>query len=287
MKSPLLYSAIGVLVTANTFVLIHADVNRSGAPDAELELTARELKYYSSSREDSGVSLLIEWQNPAAQFSFYGATKMPAAPWFDVDKLKETGFDVRVPPASKDASRYYMRQRSRQVFVALEFDGPAWREWLNWRKAAIAAEPVPNIPVPVGSNPTKEDRFRIEEETTSRLVAMDVGLDPSALRAKHPDRQRVMILRGRATVILDDGVKVPAPGAPREKAVPFLRGAITSIDPSLINVPQPLSRKFEPRMSYSPWTYSGDQFKVVEPPFSVTLRIGSQYEPWVVDVKPQ
>jgi len=285
MKRPLLFAAVGVLVTANAFVLIHAAVNRSGAPDAELELTARELKYYPSGREDSGAVLALNWQNSAAQYPFFGTSPEAPARWFGANKLKEIGFDVSVPPASKDASRYYARMRSRQVFVALELDGPAWKEWLDRRKAAIAAEPVAT-PVPGTPRTTVEDRIRIDEETSSRLVAIDVGLGGTALRAKYPDRQRVMILRGRAQLFRDDGIVTPTGGAAsRVPAVPYLRGVITSIDPSQIYVSQPLSRKFDSQASYMPWTYSGEQVKIAENPYTVTLRVGSQYEPWVVDVK--
>ena len=130
MKHPLLTAAVGVLVVSNAWVLVHAALNRSGTPDAELELTARELRYNGSGREDSSVTLMLIFENPAAQYQTGPPPNPQSTGWFNLQKLAELGFDTSVPPESTDASRYYANSRSREVFVALEYDGPAWQQWL-------------------------------------------------------------------------------------------------------------------------------------------------------------
>jgi hypothetical protein len=63
-----------------------------------------------------------------------------------------------------------------------------------------------------------------------------------------------------------------------------LRGAITRLAIESINVPEPLSRRLDGQ-SYTPYTYDGKQIKINQPSYSVLLRVGAKYEPWVADVK--
>ena len=67
MKRPLLLAAIALLVVSNAFVLAHVAMNRSGEPDSEMELTARELQYYGSRSDDSSVVLMLRWTKLYAQ----------------------------------------------------------------------------------------------------------------------------------------------------------------------------------------------------------------------------
>jgi hypothetical protein len=90
-----------------------------------------------------------------------------------------------------------------------------------------------------------------------------------------------MILPALARVKLEPEYRASA-GAPLRPA--FLRGAIIRLAIESINVPQPVSRVLEGQ-SYSPWTYDGKTVKIQRPPYSVQLRVGSKYEPWVADVK--
>jgi hypothetical protein len=152
-KTSLLVSAAIILV-ANVFALLHAMRNRVGTPDAEITLTQRELRYSNSyAADDSGVTLYLQWTYPS---NF---------PWLDQSKLQQLGFACSVNPNSPDAGRYYQRQRSRKVFVALEYDG---------------ADPRP-----------------------SHLVAMDADLDPVKLRARYPGRTAVIIVPAVVGITFD------------------------------------------------------------------------------------
>ena len=270
---PLFLGALGILVVSNAFVLAHVAMNRSGEADSEMELTARELQYYSNRTDDSSVVLMLRWNNTAPEYPV--GTGLDDPGWFDQKKLEELGFDLSVPASSPKASRFYENLRSRQAYVALEFEGPAWEQWLAKREAQAPTE------LSYGPQVTVPDRIAIESQTTSRLVAIDVARDPADLRRKYPDRRRVMIQPGLVRAMLDPERRASA-AAPLRPA--NLRGAITRLAIESISVPDPLSRRLD-GLSYSPWTYDGKQVMVMQPPYSVTLRVGSKYEPWVADVK--
>jgi len=269
---PLLLSAFGLLIVSNAFVLAHVAMNRSGESDSEMQLTARELQYYGGRSDESGVLLMLRWTNTAPEYP----TGLPgeAPVWFDQKKLEEIGFDLSVPATSPKAARFYENLRSREVFVALEYEGPAWEAWLKDREPRLETQTSysPQVTLP--------DRLEIERQTTPRLVTVDVARNPVELRRKYPDRNRVMILQAlvRAKLEPEQRASLTAPFRPA-----YLRGAITRLAIESINVPQPLSRRLEGQ-SYTPWTYDGNRVKIQQPPYSVTLRIGSKYEPWVVDV---
>jgi hypothetical protein len=267
-------AAVGVLVVSNAFVLAHVAMNRSGEADSEMELTALELQYYGNRGDDSSVVLMLRWQNTAPEYP--PGTGLEDPGWFDQKKLEELGFDLSLPAGSPKVARFYENLRSREAFVALEFEGPAWEQWLAKRVAQAATE------LSYGPQVTLPDRIAIESQTSPRLVSIDVARDPAELRRKYPDRKRVMILPGLVRAMLDPERR-PSAGAPLRPA--FLRGAITRLTIESVSVPEPLNRRLD-GLSYSPWTYDGKQVKIMQPPYSVTLRVGSKHEPWVADVKP-
>ncbi len=239
MKRPFLVAALGVLVVSNGFVLFHVGMNRRGEPEAEVDLTSRELSRDYVRGDDSRVSMTLHWQNTAPEYPEFHAPPS----WFNEQKLKETGFDVR------EATHGSQNSRTREVFVALEFDGPAWQHWLEQREANLRSLQQAEI----------QTQMEVQRRTASRLVAIDVGLDPEALRRRYPDRKRVIVLRGLARAILESGGHLA-----------FLRGAITQISNDEVNVPMPFSEliSIAPVNSYA-----------------VTLRVGQRYEPWISDLR--
>jgi hypothetical protein len=273
MRNPLLLTAIGLLVVSNTLVLTHVALNRSGEPDSEMELTARELQYYGTRGDNSSVVLMLRWTNTAPEYPPGPPTD--ARGWFDQKKLEELGFDLSVPADSPKASRFYDNQRSREAFVALELEGPAWEAWLKDREPRLETE------TSYGPQVSLDNRIDIERQTTPRLVAVDAGRDAAALRRKYPDRKRVLILPAVLRAMLNMKIPASREGPPRAA---YLRGAITRLAIESISVPEPLSRRLDGQ-SYSPWTFDGQKIKINQPPYSVLLRVGSKHEPWVVDVK--
>jgi len=237
--------AAAIIVIANAFALVHSARNRAGSPEAELTLTNRELQYFNpSAPDDSGVTLNLHWTDPSGSFNW--RTQVPYLPnWLDPRKLRALGFDCSKDPTSPDADRFYQRQQPRKVFVALEYDSAAWRDWLDSCER--------------GGPLNRSSDYCLNN---SHLVAMDADLDPVRLRSLHPDRATVVILPALVRITFNS-----LPHA-------TTGGRIEQI-PSSIHVPLPFSDEFRRlnRSSQPPQ------------PFRVHLRYGAFLEPWVTGVE--
>lgn len=255
MKRASLVIAASVILVANASALFHAARNRAGNPEAEITLTNRELRYFDQSAvdEDSGVTLQLQWTDPNIRWN----PEMEQSPnWLDRQKLLALGFDCGVDPGSSDAARFYQRQRPRQAFAALEYDGAAWREFLQEHEKALAKR---------RASPEPDDSAGFSAGM-SHLVVIDADLDPVKLRARHPDRRTVLILPAVVAIMLD---RLPYYGMTDSEHPPQIAGRIQEL-PSSIHVPRPFSDEFR-RGSRSH--------------YSVRLRYGSWLEPWVTGVE--
>ena len=97
MKHAGLFAAAAIVLLANAFALIHAAINRSGQPEAEIVLTERELNY-SPSADDSGVTLNLRWVDPDATpySSVWDPEVLAARTLLNQAKLEGLGFDCRI-----------------------------------------------------------------------------------------------------------------------------------------------------------------------------------------------
>ena len=189
-----------LILGGNAVALIGVAYNRSGEPDAVLQLSDRELtRPYSysfrGSKENSGVSLRLNWRNAGDAQPFLpgilgrqgGATR-----WLDKDKLAELGFDVDADPQDLDSLRPYKMTLPRKAYVVLEFNGPVYRAVVQQREAELDEDP--------GNQDyerfLKSAQRQLDDERNknSRLFAIDVGPDTETLRARYPDRAQYIIL---------------------------------------------------------------------------------------------
>ncbi len=257
MKRASLLAAAAIIVVANAFALVHAWRNRSGPIQAEITLTERELPIsYSLNEDDSGVSLDLRWLDPAwASFGW----ERPAL-WLDQKALQELGFDTSVAPSADKAIEFYQRQRARRVFVALEYDGPAWRTHLEEaeRQGQQRAE-LSHVNIPPHSH-----------DAETHLVAIDASTDAVQLRARHPDRSFIIIVPAVVRIAVEPFL--PASGG-RPSRVARLSGSVQEI-PSSIHVPRPFSDAFR--------SLPKDRSKVR---YRVHVRYGASYEPWIIGVE--
>jgi hypothetical protein len=230
MRNLSLAGAVAIVLLANVVGLVHAARNRSGSPEADVTLTQRELRYFGhpAGDDDSGVTLQMMWDMPN-----WNEPDNVTSDWLDRKKLQELGFDCSVDPESPAAAEFYRRQPLRQVFVALENDGPGWQ---NWAKIHERAQPH-----------------------ASRLVAVDADLDAARLRARNPDRSRVVILPAAIGTVVNAG-----------RYAVGLHGWVRQI-PVTIYVPRPL----------------GDLFQAhgANASYRVHLRYGRSFEPWITGVE--
>jgi len=266
MKHTSLLGAAAIILLANTFALVHAAMNRSGTPESEIVLTDRELKYYGNlGDEDSGVELRIDWsiRQSLNAVDFRGLD--PPEEIFDTQKLQQIGFDCSVAPGDSKAGDFYARQRPRRAFVALEYNGPAWRAFLE--RFARAAEQRADL----------KDGLEFQRNQRTQLWAIDGAGDPETLRARYPDRNSILILP--AVITISHVPNMPEfQGRPARAA--HLTGNIQQV-PSTIHVPRPFSDGFRRRGN----TSARPKEALETPLYRVHLRYGSALEPWITAVE--
>jgi hypothetical protein len=249
MTRKALWLAALVVVASNAAALGFAWRNRSGEPDATVNLTERELRLVDRGSENTAIALGVTWVDPA--------NAPGAAGWLDREGLARLGFDVSLPVSTEQAG-HYRSQPPRAAYVALEVDGDGWRSYL--------------ASIPEG--PEREEALR-----GSHLVPVDAGLDRAALRARHPDRRRVLVTRGSIGLVFRQDAGRP----------PTLTGRLNVIYPAELSVPGPLRGplealapaprpRFEPRQAWRGWPLPAD------PRFSATVTWGRSLEPWLAAV---
>jgi hypothetical protein len=223
MRAPSLVAAAAIVLLANTFALVHVARNGAGSPDAELTLTQRELifPFRDESDDNSGVNLTLAWTGPG----WYSIQTADGnwGKWFDRTRICGLGFDCRMPPDAPGAFRFYQRQRPRTAFVALEYDGPSWRMWLD---SADRAE--------------KARGMRVQTDFTghSHLFAIDADLSADRLRNRYPDRSKVIIVSAVVAIDVDN---YTYSGERINRGVkPSIIGGIRQI-PSSVQIPRPFS----------------------------------------------
>ncbi|HYN42530.1 MAG TPA: DUF4824 family protein [Thermoanaerobaculia bacterium] len=258
-RTPLLAIAAAVAVAVPLLVFIASARNRGGEPEAEVELTERELRLVPLGEGRRWAALRLDW-NGDLQWT------QKDSGWFDGAKLAALGFDVRLPASDSRASGFYGWQPAREVFLALEVDGPA---------AAAADLAYPN-----------------DRASRSRLHPVDAALDARALRARFPDRHRVLVVR--AVVAAECFSRWDR--ETRKASPPFLRGRIQRLLVEEIQVPRERRTLLDalargealPRGAgaTSPVASAGGRPSGNVPRYSIVLRTGRRLEPWVAKVRP-
>ena len=261
-----LWAGLAILFLVNAIALGGAAWNRSQV-ESQLRLSERELEVpytYQVDREDSGTWVSLDWrvvqQAPKASdepFVFaYGDFRYNPA-WLDAKKLAALGFKLDAPRSS-DASRSW-REHERTVVLVLELNGPAYARDLAQVRDFVAMHPSAD----------NNKMLREREQETSRLFAIDAGLDADVLRRAYPDRARYALVPARVAMHWN-----------REK-----NGAWTAVG----NLPGPrvtqihLSRAQAETLS--PALAVLRSYGKTVPGFDVELAYGRRLEPWVVSAR--
>ena len=276
LASPKLPLAIGVaiILAVNAIALGGVAFNRSGKPDSVLQLSQRELHEpdaWQRGEDSSGVTLHIRWRVPIRvtdddakawqRISYGGYAREPD--WLDADKLALLGFDVRPPTPSMDdpVTGNNHPESRREVFLALELDGPAYRQSL---------EQVRRLTAKAGADIEQAKSALLKEEQDStRLFAVDAGVDAVALRARYPDRAHYAIVRGTIR-----------PRWSRERSVSTLSASIDELSVEEINVPRAVQPVFQ---NAAGQVASYDDGK--RAPFEAVVAFGRRQEPWLVQAR--
>lgn len=266
--------AIALIALTNAVALGGVAWNRSGEPESQISLGMRELAVAGGDfgSENSGLSLRLLWRTPVAEgddalrWNRGGGTP----PWLDEAAMKALGFAP--PPADPETG--HSRQAEREVLLVLEFDGPAWqRQREQVRKATderIARASALTDEKQKQRELTEARNWRQREETeSSRLFAVDAGLDADKLRRRHPDRARTLIVRGLVSAHYE-----------RKKNATVLRGYLREIRKDVINVPYDYRRTLTAGDRHSPRDNAREALKDSE----ITIAFGRRLEPWLVRI---
>jgi len=248
VRRPALWIAALVVVASNIAALGFVRANRSGQPEAALDLTEREARLLPRDSGNTAITLQLAWVGPSAQ-----AQGAPGA-WFDAAKLTELGFDFSAPIVNENAS-FYRGQAPRAVHAAFEFEGESWPRYLS------------SLP---------SDAARESAQRGPHLVLADVSLDPQSLRARYPDRRRVFIAHATVEVVFRT--------VPGKRPVVF--GHVTQAYPIDIAVPPQLRGRFgdmrpQRRPAFDPREDARGTPLPDGPRYQVQVTWGRTWEPWL------
>ncbi|MCU0225963.1 MAG: DUF4824 family protein [Acidobacteria bacterium] len=262
------WAGLAVILAVSGGTLLGVLWNRTGTPDAVLELEERELILLPAERENSGRAMAFVIEGERQWFS-------ASPPWLDRAKLAALGFDTSVDAEADDAEQHYRAQPRRQVFVALELGGDAFRKYLaEWeerlRKEAAGTE---------GTPPTPERLAEIEREDADR--------DREALRARHPDRSKVAILRAVARIRWD---RPEVTGIGKLPQSARIDGWIGELHPATLTVPPRLHAMLEalPLEESGPVLFNAERVALLGRPsrYRVRVAFGRSLEPWIESIEP-
>jgi len=279
--------ALVVVAVVNIGVLAGVVRNRSGEPDATVLLEERELELLPVDRENSALQLRLRYQNAALEEDPRAASTEDAlAPRFlDEARLAALGFDCSVPAASEGAKSFYRAVLPRPAFIVFSIGGPEWeRQVAAWQRrhgqrieeqiarGELTGEAIDSARTEIAEAPR---RF-------SRLMPVDAGRNPAALRAAHPDRARFLILPG---VVRLHFVERAQPGGPS------VHGHLIDVFPPLLTVPRevrtPLDALREPPRDRRPGRAPGWGLAMLDraPRYEVQVSTGRALQPWISQVR--
>lgn len=263
-------TGVALILLTNLIVLLGVIFNHSGLAESTLQLSQRELRVpyrWRQSNDNSGISLRLQWRYPGSlnEYQQYGDND-PG--WLDKAKLASLGFNVSMPLDTDRSRATYQKQLSKPVFLAMEFDGPAYQQSIELAKK----EDADDAKKKAGDDKKKNQPTALSQELNlnSRLFVVDASLDREMLRAKYPDTRHYSIVRGQIQ---------PRVTYNKEKQ-PLMTGYIKDISAQSINVPLEFRDVFEPMQKRNQEYGYADNDK--RPPFEATVAFGRRLEPWIV-----
>ncbi len=268
-----------LILLANAAALIGVYLNRSGEADSRLTLSQRELTMpwgWGMAKENSGLALGLSWRVADANVGDYygGYGNSGGTPeWLDAERMAALGFDTATMAEDNAGRRRGERQLPREILLVLELAGPAWQqaqERARQNAARHEAARLANADSKEFAEKAKraQEQLNREENFSSRLFAIDAGLDRAALRARYPDRSRYLILKGTLRPRLVTYEKKTR-----------LSGYVSALAVTQINVPHALRPLLEPALR-TPRRMADD----AGAHFEATLAVGQRLEPWLESV---
>ena len=187
--------------------------------------------------------------------------------WFDAARLEALGYK-HLPAVTDSMTGRDLLGKEKQGYAVLELAGPAWEKWQAAQQAqrdslggAAPAEPMPHHGGPAPRGPWNA--------RGSRLMAVDVGLDPMALRGQYPDRSRYLILPANFRPDFIPSVRDSAGTVTKQARI---AGRISQILPGTLVVPMPFRDSLLGLGAGAPDSTTHYEF---------TMKVGKRLEAWV------
>jgi hypothetical protein len=271
MKRLLIIAAVLVIIT-NAFIFARVAYNRGGELRT-ITLTERELSvpynYFRDKSENSGLSFYIKWQTAAEDVTdyFYSSNRsLEVGP----EKLKALGFSVPEDCGGIKVSRGG-RDKSRKLWVVLEYDGPAYARDVETLEKHLArrTREIGSVEAEKEQHELKriEERLQAVKEYESRLYLVDVA----------PDKDKLWKLYGADPRNLIFAADV-GNGSYCNNVQWELKIYISELLPSRINIP----RRFHAALENLTGLESRDANH--PPRYSATIAMGKLSEPWLLEV---
>jgi hypothetical protein len=260
------YLLIGltILIGTNIVALSGVAYNRLGETTTQLMLTERELSLpYNSSfqKENSGISLTINWRTPTGENENYYPYKSRDIK-ITKRELLALGFN------QMDVKDNYW-QESKELFWAFEFNGELHKAEIEkaaerYQTALATFKASPNDTS--SHNKTESNKSLAREKTSnSRLFFIVASADYESLAAKFPNQQNILIVKGLAKPFYNRKDK-------------YYRLKLKNLSVGNIMIPLEYTEILSNLKSF-------DRGDVTPPRYIVNINWGSRLEPWVVDVK--
>lgn len=272
-----LAAGFALILLANAVALTGIYLNRSGEPEARMTLSQRELSMpwgWGMAKENSGLALNLNWRVMDAGAGDYfgsGVGFSGGTPqWLDAAKMAALGFDTSAIAEDHAGRRRFERQLPREVLLVLELSGTPWQQTLERARQNAAQHEAAQLANPdskefAAKAKRAQEHVKREENVSSRLFAIDAGLDRATLRAKYPDRGRYLILKAtlRPRLVVQDKQT-------------RISGYVSTLAVAQINVPHELRPMLEPVLRRNR-PAAGE----TGPQFEATLAVGQRLEPWI------
>jgi len=246
-----LSAIVAVVLVANAMALVSVRQNARGPADAVATLTEREVRLAATGSDNTGMTLWLQFERNSD------------LTWFDRSKLAALGFDCSVDQNAANASRHYtFASLPRRVYVVLDYD-PTWPPVVSPASTAEAERAVPG----------PQSGRQWPPEYRPRLRPVDAGSDPTALRARYPDRRRYIITAGVVRARLH---------RPTPQASYRLDGSVVQVLPTDVYVPREMQAIIRAAVGKNDdWNEPLNR----PPRYEITLEYGSSLLPRVVAAK--
>lgn len=260
-----LLAGFALILLSNAVALAGVWYNRQGEPESRLQLSERELRPGNDGprQENSGLALHLDWRRP---------TPLDASNRYErANLLQEQLLALGFIPPAEQTQDYEQYNGTRQVLVVLELDGPAYQAELrhterNLQRARKTLAAEPDDTALLAQEKSAEAELEDERQRQSRLFAIDVGLDATALRQRYPDRKRYALVHGTVRVWCD------CTASPRR-----LLGQISQLHNDDLNVPYAWRRRLAEPLAKS-------YYAVKRPAMQVEVSFGQRLEPWISNI---